>query len=107
MAMTISNSFFKSTLGWFRLVALTEGISYLFLLFFAMPLKYFGQIPEPVKYFGWVHGGLFVLYGLLLIKVWVQYRWTFKQAVFAFVASLLPFGTLALDKKLRRNQSLF
>lgn len=102
----INNGFFNSTLGFFRLVALTEGISYLLLLFVAMPLKYLGDRPEPVRYLGWAHGFLFVLFGFLLLKVWIQYRWSFKKALFAFMASLLPFGTFVLDKHLKREYSL-
>ncbi len=102
----VSNSFFNSTLGWFRLVAVTEGISYLLLLFIAMPFKYFAQIPEPVKYLGWAHGFLFILYCFLLLKVWIQYKWTFKKAFLAFVASLVPFGTFVLDRQLKREYSL-
>jgi len=101
--MTLNNSFFHYPLGWFRLVALAEGISYLILLFFAMPLKYFARIPEPVFYTGWVHGCLFVLYGFLLIIVWVQYHWTFYKAVVAFIAALVPFGTFLLERKLNKE----
>ena len=97
-------SFFDSTLGWFRLVAITEGISYLLLLLIAMPLKYFANIPELVTYLGWAHGFLFVLYGMLLLKVWIEYRWPFSKAFLAFIAALVPFGTFVLDKRLRREQ---
>lgn len=100
-----SNSFFSSALGWFRFVALTEGVSYLLLLFVAMPIKYLGGIPGPVKYLGWAHGFLFVLYGFLLLKVWIQYKWPFKKAFIAFLASLVPFGTFVFDKQLKREQA--
>ena len=99
----VSQTFFNSTLGWFRFVALAEGVSYLLLLFVAMPFKYFAEIPEPVKYLGWAHGFLFVFFGFLLLKVWIQYRWTFKKAFVAFLASLIPFGTFVFDKQLKRE----
>jgi integral membrane protein len=92
-----------ATMRWFRLAALVEGISFLLLLFIAMPFKYLGDEPRPVLYVGWMHGFLFVVYGLLLLKVWIQYRWSFKQAFLAFVASLVPFGTFVLDKRLKRS----
>lgn len=44
----------------FRIIAKLEGISWLFLLLIAMPLKYFAKIPEVVLYAGWVHGLLFI-----------------------------------------------
>jgi integral membrane protein len=50
----------------FKILAIAEGISFLILLLIAMPLKYTFQITEPVKYVGWAHGVLFVLYCILL-----------------------------------------
>lgn len=99
----MNNSYWNSTLGRFRLIAILEGISYLILLGIAMPLKYFAQLPDAVKYTGWVHGVLFVLYITLLLKVWMQYRWSFGKVVLAFIASLLPFGTFVLDSKLKKE----
>lgn len=97
------NRFSKSTLGRFRLVGVLEGISYLILLGIAMPLKYLADKPDAVKYFGWAHGVLFVAFCALLLKVWIQYKWSFMKATSAFIASLLPFGTFILDKKLRKE----
>lgn len=99
----MNNSYWDSTLGRFRLIAILEGISYLVLLGIAMPLKYFAHLPDAVKYTGWIHGVLFVLYIILLLKVWSQYRWSFSKAALAFIASLLPFGTFVLDSKLKKE----
>lgn len=93
--------FLKSNLGKFRLIAFMEGISYLILLGIAMPLKYKFGFEFAVKYTGWAHGILFISYVILLLIVWKQYHWSFKKAVFAFIASLLPFGTFIYDKQLR------
>ena len=90
----------------FGTTAVIEGISYLLLLLIAMPLKYLADEKRPVLYVGWLHGFLFVLYGLLLLKVWIKYKWTFKRAVLAFIASLVPFGTFILDKKLKEQYAL-
>ena len=98
--------FSNTSLGRFRLVAISEGISYLLLLFIAMPLKYMADIPEAVKYTGWVHGLLFMLYILTLIAVVFDQRWSFKKAFLAFIISLLPFGAFIFDKSLRREEKL-
>lgn len=90
-------------MGKFRLVAVAEGISYLFLLLVAMPLKYFAGYPAVVKYGGWLHGVLFVAYCALLLQVWIRYKWKFARAVWAFAASLLPFGTFVLDSQLKKQ----
>ena len=99
----MENNFFSSALGRFRLVAILEGISYLVLLFIAMPLKYIWQLPLAVKYTGWAHGVLFVLYMLLLLLVWIELKWKFTRVLWAFVASLIPFGTFILDKQLQKE----
>lgn len=93
----------RTTMQNFRLVGIMEGISYLVLLLIAMPLKYFANQPDAVKYVGWAHGVLFVAFGLYLIKVWIKYKWTFGKTFLAFIASLLPFGTFVLDKKLKKE----
>ena len=98
----MTNHFSGSAIGRFRLVALTEGISYLFLLLIAMPLQYFAGYPHLVKYGGWVHGVLFAAYCFLLLQVWIQYKWTFGKAVLAFFASLLPFCTFVLNRQLKK-----
>ena len=85
----------------FRTIALVEGISFLILLFVAMPLKYMADKPMAVKYVGWAHGVLFILYVLLGLRAAKAEGWTFKFCVEAFIASLVPFGTFILDRKLR------
>jgi integral membrane protein len=98
------NSYLNTTLGKFRLIALLEGISFIILLFIAMPLKYLAGMPLAVKYIGWVHGALFVFYVILLVQVWIEHNWKFIKVLGAFIASLLPFGTFYLDKKLKEEQ---
>lgn len=95
----------RTPVGRLRIIAFIEGISYLVLLCIAMPLKYFAGLPLPVKIVGWIHGLLFVLYLLAVAEVCVKRRWTPGQIFVALVASLIPFGTFALDARLRREES--
>ena len=90
--------FSNTAIGRLRLIGISEGVSYLLLLGIAMPLKYFAGLPLAVKYTGWVHGLLFVLYVAALVHVWFSLKWSFKKVAIAFIASLLPFGTFVLDK---------
>lgn len=93
-------------MSYFRGIAIIEGISYLILLGIAMPLKYFADQPLPVKYLGWAHGVLFVAFCILLLQVWIKYKWTFLFTTLAFLSSLIPFGTFYLDKKIKETPSL-
>lgn len=88
----------------FRKVAVAEGLSYLLLLFVAMPLKYWADMPLAVKYTGWVHGILFVLYAVCLLMAWQEQKWRFGKAVLIFVASLLPFAPFIVDKRLKAEE---
>ena len=96
----------KKLINYFRLIAIIEGISYLILLGIAMPLKYMADQPLPVKYLGWAHGVLFVIFCILLLQVWIKYKWTFIFVAGAFLSSLVPFGTFYLDKKIKQNPLL-
>ncbi|MBK8609388.1 MAG: DUF3817 domain-containing protein [Chitinophagaceae bacterium] len=60
----------KKLLHRFRIVGIAEGISFLVLLLIAMPMKYFMQIPEAVKFTGWVHGALLSHLFTWLLKSW-------------------------------------
>lgn len=91
----------NSSISIFRKVAVAEGISYLLLLFVAMPLKYFADMPLAVKYTGWAHGLLFVLYAATLVLAWQEQKWKFGKAVLIFLASLLPFAPFVVDRKLK------
>ncbi|MGE5705064.1 MAG: DUF3817 domain-containing protein [Clostridia bacterium] len=83
-----------------RLIALVEGLSYLFLLIIAMPLKYFAGLPKVVTVAGMLHGVLFVLYLLAVANVTFAKRWSIGKVLFALVVSIIPFGNFALDKRL-------
>ena len=85
----------------FRIVALMEGWSFLFLLFVAMPLKYVVHFPSPVKYAGWLHGILFIAYGITLLHAWISRKWSFPKAMLAFFVSFVPFGTFWFDKQIK------
>lgn len=87
----------------FRYVAIAEGVSFLVLLFVAMPLKYFVGIPEAVKYVGWAHGVLFMLYIPLLLLAAPVLRWGFLMVLRGFLASLIPGGTFLLDRQIAKE----
>ena len=94
----------RTPIGRLRVIAFIEGISFLLLLGVAMPLKYFAGMPAAVKTAGWIHGVLFMLYLFFVAEVNVKRCLTVTLAFGALVASLIPFGTFALDARLRREE---
>lgn len=90
----------------FRLISFLEGISYIVLLFIAMPLKYFASMPLAVKFVGMAHGVLFILFVILLFESVKKYKWNLLFATKLFIAALLPFGTFFMDKKLQEYKAV-
>jgi integral membrane protein len=86
-----------------RVVALAEGASFLVLLCVAMPLKYLVGLPLAVRVVGMVHGILFMVFVLVLIRVSIARAWPFRRSLLAFVSSIVPFGTFIFDRSLRRE----
>lgn len=95
----------KTSLGRLRIIAFTEGASYLILLFVAMPLKYVWGQPTAVKSFGSIHGLLFVLYILYVFLCKVEYRWTFKKILILLGISIIPFGNFYADKHYLQSEN--
>lgn len=89
----------------FRIVSILEGLSYLILLFIAMPIKYIGGDESWVKMFGMPHGLLFVAYIVLAFLIKSDLAWNTKTFLIVLVASILPFGTFYVDKKFLRSPS--
>ncbi|XZE44362.1 DUF3817 domain-containing protein [Pirellulaceae bacterium SH467] len=90
----------------FRVIGILEGVSYLLLLFVAMPVKYGWKEPILVEIFGAAHGFLFVAYVFLAaLAIWLKKwpAWVFLQA---FLASLVPFGTFWMDRRIATRMSL-
>ena len=83
----------------YRLTAFLEGVSYIFLLFIAVPIKYLLNEALYVKILGMPHGILFILYVLLSIIAKIKYNWNFRKFLFISIASLVPFGTFYIDYK--------
>ncbi|MEN0057283.1 MAG: DUF3817 domain-containing protein [Bdellovibrio sp.] len=80
-------------LGWF------EGLSFLLLLFVAMPIKYIAGNPEYVKMLGPIHGFLFIGYVLFGNFLAGELQWPLKVRIYSILAAVLPFGTFVFEKK--------
>jgi integral membrane protein len=93
-----------TTIKSLRIIGIAEGISFLVLLLIAMPLKYRFELPLAVKYVGWAHGVLFVLYVVAVFAAIRAMNWGFKGVAVALIASLLPAGTFVLDRSLKKRE---
>ena len=94
----------NKTYRWFRKIAVAEGVSFLVLLFIAMPMKYLATLPIAVTIAGGLHGMLFIAFLIMMREVKNEFKkgwgWTAK----ALLASILPFGTIVMDKEWRKEE---
>ncbi len=88
----------------FRKVSIAEGISFLLLLFIAMPLKYFADAPAMVKYVGWAHGFLFVAYLIVGLQTAIICKWSIARVALGVIASVLPFGPFVFEKSVKKEE---
>ena len=82
-----------------RVISYLEGISYILLLFIAVPIKYYANDPSLVILLGMPHGLLFVAYVILSLVNSKKYRWNSKKTLVVLISSVIPFGTFYVDYK--------
>ena len=87
----------------FRVVAFLEGISYILLLFVAVPFKYLNNDPQYVKLLGMPHGLLFVAYVIMAVWFGKDFKWSNGIMFKVLLAAIIPFGTFYIDKKYLKN----
>lgn len=92
-----------SLLKIFRIIAFLEGLSYVLLLFIAVPIKYLNNDPSYVKMLGMPHGLLFMGYIALAIVLRTDNQWIKNNFFIVLMASVIPFGTFVVEKKLNKT----
>jgi len=86
----------------FRLVSMIEGLSLLTLLFVAMPLRTYADMPLAVTYAGWIHGILYLFYGAVALVVSHRQSWSILQWLLLLFLGAVPFAFTWVDWRLRR-----
>ena len=93
----------RTPVGRLRVVGWIEGLSFVALVFFAMPLKYIWGDPSAVEVVGMAHGVLWVAFCLVLLDTTIREKWDWKKAMIPFVAALVPLGPFLIDGRLREQ----
>lgn len=83
----------------FRYVSILEGLSFLILLFLAMPLKYFFDLPQMVQFVGMAHGILFIAYVVGAFWMYKPLNWQTGTLILVITCSLVPFGPFYIENK--------
>jgi len=95
-----------SELKKFRLINKIEGISFLILLFIAMPMKYYAGIPMATKIIGMLHGLLVFAFIYQIIEAKKEAGFSMKETALYSVLSLIPFGSFYTDKLLAKKMTV-
>ena len=94
-------NFMKNSVALLRTLAIVEGISLLTLLFIAMPLKYYFDLPQAVTYVGWMHGILFMAFVFVAGSVAQRKDWSEGFLFMLVLSSMVPFGMVVMDRRIK------
>ena len=89
------------------IIGTIEALSFLLLLFIAVPLKYIGGNHSLVEILGPIHGGFFLLYIAAAVYVGYVFRWRVVRIFLAMLASVVPFGPFIFDAWVKRQPDAF
>jgi integral membrane protein len=84
-------------------VSLAEGVSFILLLFVAVPLQIFGHHQTPVMVFGMLHGLLFIAYVMVAAYGYLQRKWTMQHLLWVLLMSVLPTGAFFAERAVRNE----
>ena len=90
----------------YRFMSIAEAITWS-LLIAGMIMKYVLQVGEwGVQIGGFVHGLVFIAYGMTAVLTGVNQHWGPRLTMLAMITAIVPFGTLPLDHVLEKNGRL-
>jgi integral membrane protein len=92
----------KDPLGSLRLWSRAEGFSLLALVLIAMPLKYVLHLPLAVRITGGVHGLLFLVLLVALVRAMWESGLPKLAALQVLLLAILPFGFILADGVIAR-----
>ena len=89
---TMTSAFdLRTRVGWFRLIAMAEAVTWVGLLI-GMYFKYLGtpRTEVGVKVFGMAHGLVFIAFVVAGLLVGMAVKWTLGTWLLALLASIVP-----------------
>ncbi|HET7799271.1 MAG TPA: DUF3817 domain-containing protein [Humibacillus xanthopallidus] len=90
----------------YRRIAAAEVVTWALLLL-GMFLKYVTRTTDlAVTVFGLVHGVVFIAFCLVTLLLWVNQRWTLREAALGLLSAVPPFLTVWWERRLERRGRL-
>ena len=87
----------------FKLINKIEGISFIILIFIAMPMKYYFGYPIATKIVGMIHGLLVFGFLYQIFEAKKEAGFTWRETGFYTLLSLIPFGSFYTDSLLAKK----
>ena len=81
-----------------RVISIIEGLSFLFLLYHSIYTKRMLGVEDAIKIPGMIHGVLFCIFCVALLNAMIVQKWTIKPPFWIFMASLVPFAPIWVEK---------
>lgn len=94
-----------SPINQFRILSAIEGLSLVALLFIAMPLRHYFDLYMAVRVVGMIHGILWLVYLVGTLAVSHKAKWSVLLWIFSLIVSVIPFGFVAMEMVLRKQQA--
>jgi integral membrane protein len=95
----------STPIGRLRVFSVLEAVTFLVLVFIAVPVKYAGDNPKMVQVMGPVHGVFFIFYVLSLFQVRKALSWPTVLTVKVLVAAVIPFAPFWVERWLRTQHA--
>lgn len=87
-----------------RWLARAESLSFVLLVFVAMPIKHVLGEPLPVRVLGAVHGILFLAWLAVLARSARAERWPASLTWLGFITSMIPMGFVFFEASLAEQE---
>ena len=87
----------------YRVMANVVGVLLIALICVAVPLKYLGDVREPVVVLGTAHGWLYALFFLAAIDLALRAKWSLKGTVLTVLAGTVPFLSFYAERNATRR----
>ncbi|SFP33653.1 integral membrane protein [Geodermatophilus dictyosporus] len=82
----------------YRVMAWVVGVLLVALVLVAVPVKYLGEVDEPVAVIGTLHGWLYAVFFVTACDLALRARWTLRGTVLILLAGTVPILSFVAER---------
>ncbi|GAB3293416.1 DUF3817 domain-containing protein [Epidermidibacterium keratini] len=87
----------------YRISAWVVGVPLAALILVAMPMKYFGGIPEPTTIIGIAHGWLYMVYFVCTVLLSLKRHWSIGRTALVVICGTIPLVSFYAEHVVHKN----